>query len=389
MPSAEAEPIDESITLKEILSNLSSAITDTGTSKFNISRNHIWEGAKRALNRKSFNPQNKLSVKFTDDMGISEGAVDLGGPAREFFTLVTERLINSCLFWGEASSKLLSLNAKCLEENGYYLAGQIFAMSLVHGGPALKCLSHVCFDCIVKGTQNVNASLKDVCDYDLRMSLEKLLNASNVEDAQQIISNGSLELVFDLAGTFEVIKTISDVSNLVQKTVNWYVLGRAQPSYDSFKKGLHNLGVLDSILQYPHVMREAFCYKPEALRVNDFDTIFSVTRALEGSNRREVENLVLSHWQDFIQDCEEQSAVVSLGDILFFVSGCKHLPPRGLSCAMSFLHEPEEKSGLLSAFPKASTCSCTLYLPVVHKTYEDFKEVMTYAVQNSRGFGVA
>ena len=97
-PSVEVETVQANITLREILHNLSSVIKDTETSKFNISRNHIWEGAKRALNRKSFDPQNRISVKFTDDMGISEGAIDLGGPAREFFTLVTDRLLNSHMF---------------------------------------------------------------------------------------------------------------------------------------------------------------------------------------------------------------------------------------------------------------------------------------------------
>lgn len=243
LPSiAEAETSEANITLREILHNLSSVIIDSETCKFNISRNHIWEGAKRALNRKSFNPQNKLSVKFTDDMGISEGAVDLGGPAREFFTLVTERLVNSQLFVGGATSKFLSLNARCLEAREYYLAGQIFAMSLVHGGPALKCLSDLCYDCIVKGIQNVNALPTDVCDYDLRISLDKLLNASNITEAEQVISDAKLDLVFDMAGTFQVIKTTSDIVNLVQKTVNWYVLGRAQPAYDSFKEGLRTLG---------------------------------------------------------------------------------------------------------------------------------------------------
>jgi len=89
-PSVEAETVQANITLREIIHNLSSVIRDTETSTFNISGNHIWEGATRALNRKSFDPQNRISVKFTDDMGISEGAIDLGGPAREFFTLVTE-----------------------------------------------------------------------------------------------------------------------------------------------------------------------------------------------------------------------------------------------------------------------------------------------------------
>ena len=118
-------------------------------------------------------------------------------------------------------------------------------MSLVHGGPALKCLSDLSYNCIVKGIQNVNASHTDVCDYDLRISLDKLLNASNIKEAEQVISDAKLDLVFDLAGTFQVIKSTSDIVNIVQKTVNWYVLGRAQPAYDSFEEGLRTLGVLD------------------------------------------------------------------------------------------------------------------------------------------------
>ncbi len=104
----------QNITAKEILRNLCEVLMYDEISKFNISRNHIWEGTKRALDRKSFHPRNKISVKFTDDIGVSEGAVDLGGPAREFFTLVTEWLVNSQLFFGTETSKLLSLNAKCL-----------------------------------------------------------------------------------------------------------------------------------------------------------------------------------------------------------------------------------------------------------------------------------
>ena len=34
------------------------------------------------LIRKSYSPDNNVSVKFTDDSGTSEGAIDLGGPKR-------------------------------------------------------------------------------------------------------------------------------------------------------------------------------------------------------------------------------------------------------------------------------------------------------------------
>ena len=71
----------------------------------------------------------------------------------------------------------------------------------------MKCLSDVCYNGIVKGVQNVNASVNDVCDYDLRICLEKLLNSSNVQEAEDIINDAKLDLLFDMAGTFQVIKT--------------------------------------------------------------------------------------------------------------------------------------------------------------------------------------
>ena len=77
-----------SIPVKTILENLASALNDKDISKFNISRDHLWECANRGFNRKSFSPTYKMPVKFTDDIGNSEGAVDLGGPKRELLTLL-------------------------------------------------------------------------------------------------------------------------------------------------------------------------------------------------------------------------------------------------------------------------------------------------------------
>jgi len=76
-------------------------------------------------------------------------------------------------------------------------------------------------------------------------------------------------------------------------------------------------------------MREGFCFKPDTLAMTDFDDMFSVARACEGSNRGEVENLVLSHWQDLMQDCEEESAGITLLDILFFCIRMQKFTPPG------------------------------------------------------------
>ena len=173
-----------SLSLQEILEQLASKINSDKISKFNISRSNLWEGALRGLKRKSFSPDNKVSVKFTDDSGTSEGAVDLGGPKREFFTLVLEWIVNSQLFCGTEKSKFLSCNANYLANDFFFYAGQFIAMSIVHGGPGPRCFGLPLYDSLIKGVSQANVSADDVYDVDLRNSLEALKNAKTIQEAE-------------------------------------------------------------------------------------------------------------------------------------------------------------------------------------------------------------
>lgn len=123
--------------ITEILGELAQEINESCI--YNLS--FLWEGAKRTLSRKSFSPVNKVSVKFTNDTGVSGGAVDLDGPIREFVTLVLQYLNDSQLFCGRDNCKFSSFQSKCLGDEDYYSAGVITAMSIVHGGPGPKLYS--------------------------------------------------------------------------------------------------------------------------------------------------------------------------------------------------------------------------------------------------------
>jgi hypothetical protein len=52
-------------------------------------------------------------------------------------------------------------------------------------------------------------------------------------------------------------------------------------------------------------------------------SIFQVECAEESSNRRNAESLILSHWNDFLQDAEEDPTQISLSEILFLHLGAK------------------------------------------------------------------
>lgn len=96
-------------TVSDILQALKRQIDTEKASRFNINRNNLWDGAKRGFNRPSFSPCHRLSIKFMDDMGLAEGAVDEGGPCREFLQLLMMHLGTlSPLFTGPDGDKCLS-----------------------------------------------------------------------------------------------------------------------------------------------------------------------------------------------------------------------------------------------------------------------------------------
>lgn len=55
--------------------------------RFNINRSSVWDGAVGGFQRASYDPNLRMSVKFSDDMGKNEESVDLGRPRREFLRL--------------------------------------------------------------------------------------------------------------------------------------------------------------------------------------------------------------------------------------------------------------------------------------------------------------
>ena len=377
-----------SLSLQEILEQLASKINNDRISKFNISRSNLWEGALRGLKRKSFSPDSKVSVKFTDDSGTSEGAVDLGGPKREFFTLVIEWIVNSQLFCGTEKSKFLSCNANYLANDFFFYAGEFIAMSIVHGGPGPRCFGLPLYDSLIKGVSQASVSVNDVYDVDLRNSLQALKNAKTIQEAEQLVSDVNLEKVLELAGTHQILRKQEDVLNLVDKTAHWFVLDRVHAAYEQFKAGLSKLGVLGAMIENYDKLKEVFCYSEITLTAELFGCLFSVHQSEGGSNNRQVEGLVLSRWNDFLQDVEEKAVGITFSDILFFVSGVREVPPGGIELHVDFLHAPEQH-GSKSRFPKANACACELMLPVVHQTYDEFKKDVTFAFLNTRGYGYA
>lgn len=97
---------------QEVLLNLASQIDSNQSCRFNINRSSVLDGAMRGFTRQSYNPMHKMCIKFSDDLGTVEEAVDLGGPRREFLRLLMEELVRSPMFEGRDSKMTLALDSK-------------------------------------------------------------------------------------------------------------------------------------------------------------------------------------------------------------------------------------------------------------------------------------
>ena len=94
------------------------SIEDTGRNYINVRRGHVLDDGIHKINRSTFKPNLPISIKFADDAGNSEGAVDTGGSTRllsEFFRLGINKLFKKAsVFQGPAGNKVLVHNIQGL-----------------------------------------------------------------------------------------------------------------------------------------------------------------------------------------------------------------------------------------------------------------------------------
>ena len=108
---------EDTVTLTDCLTTLQSKIDDEKVNYVNVNRRRLLERAIACVERKKFEEAGRISVKFSDDIGQSEGAIDAGGPSREFFGLALEGVLKSSIFVGDDTEKFIT---KCDSGNLLY-----------------------------------------------------------------------------------------------------------------------------------------------------------------------------------------------------------------------------------------------------------------------------
>ncbi|XP_073727841.1 G2/M phase-specific E3 ubiquitin-protein ligase [Misgurnus anguillicaudatus] len=369
----------DGLTAADIVSNLSHKLNTTSCSRFNINRANVWDGALRGFRRCSFDPACSMLVKFTDDAGLMEEALDSGGPTREFLTLLMDAIKTRRVFEGKDNAKYLSYDSKAAEDNEYFHIGRMIAVSIVHGGPGPACLSPNFFLYLIGKVKTVDAPIEDIPDDEVKKALLEIKNATSLSELQGICEQHSSML--QTAGCYRFLRTLEDKMKVVNDYIQWYFIYRNHLSIQRFKEGLATLNVFNALEQHPSLFFSFMCYTESKLTADAVENLFHVQLSEPGSTSRQEEARVLSYWRDYLLYLEEKEAGPSLEDVLMFGTGLKKVPPAAIH------PKPELVFQKKSRFPVANVCSNTIKIPVL-PSYEEFQEAIDYGIQNSPGFGL-
>ncbi|KAL7375259.1 hypothetical protein ABVT39_014430 [Epinephelus coioides] len=290
------------VPVRDILQDLSTKINHQKKCKFNINRSTVLDGAIRGFKRGTYDPCHTISVRFSDDMGVPEEAVDLGGPRREFLRLLMEALPHSPMFEGEEGKMNLALDSTAMREDRYFIAGRAIAVSLVHGGPPAGFLSPTLFSCLVDGPELAKPVLKDVADNDLREKIKRVTECKSFEDL--LATTEPLEEYLANAGCLKPLRRLEDKNLLVDDILMFQVIHRVRGPFERFRDGLRTLGVLDKIQAHPESFYPLLCWSPTTLTADVVDSLFTIRLSPVGSNRRRAEEVVVPFWRDYLTDAE-------------------------------------------------------------------------------------
>ncbi|XP_025764058.1 uncharacterized protein LOC106097720 isoform X2 [Oreochromis niloticus] len=206
----------DGLTAADVISNLALKINKTSCSRFNINRANVWDGAYRGFRRSSYSPNSGMMVKFSDDVGLAEEAIDTGGPTREFLTLLMEAIRTRRIFEGKDYAKYLTFHSK---------------------GPC--CLSPNFFMYLVGKDKTFEAPIDDITDEEIKKALLEIKNATSLSELRVISEKHSSML--QTAGCYRFMRTLEDKKKVVADYIQWYFIYRNYLSIQSFR-GSNNTG---------------------------------------------------------------------------------------------------------------------------------------------------
>ncbi|XP_071821218.1 uncharacterized protein [Apostichopus japonicus] len=326
-----------------------------------------------------------------------EDAVDLGGPKREFFRLLTQQLASLSIFEGKPGKLYFSHDIDLLEMGKYKLAGQFIAWSVLHGGPGFPMLHPGLYNLMVGkvGKPEEQIEISDVTDIHVLCHLkmiEGISSESMIDPAVAAVSdwaaNSGYSKIYSLS--------IESKEDTIKALVKQHVFYRCKAEVEEFQEGMDSVGGFwQMIAEEPMPFKPLLTSTAKELTFTSLKKLFKVNWS-DDIVKEDQEGDTVFCWEQFLQKCQagecsmsaeedDESVVVGMHHILRFCTGADSIPPIGFEKQIDIsFYTPVEG---IKPYPTSSTCGLELHLPRGITDADKFARLMTEAILCSPGFG--
>jgi hypothetical protein len=208
----------------------------------------------------------------------------------------------------------MALSVAAIHKKKYLVAGQIMAMSLIQGGPALQFLAPTIAHYIAMGCKDLSPSLKELPDVRQQQLWQKLLDAPSIEEARIFLEDDDYDLRFELGyGKPTTSFTWQTLRELVNGVIMHQLVYSKKAALDQLLDGLNAHNIRDLSEDNVSLSMALFTYQEKETETISATTMRNLLKpkvSPEGSNGRAKEEEIILHWFRFLDDVESNAAFV-------------------------------------------------------------------------------
>ncbi|KAG1952379.1 G2/M phase-specific E3 ubiquitin-protein ligase-like [Pimephales promelas] len=375
--------------VSDILMSLEKKVDTSQSFNINVTREDLFErGLKQWARQKQASPKNLLRVSFIGENGIDQGAL-----RKEEFLTEMVCGIEARFFEGDGERGKTPKYSICdYQDNSFKTCGEIFATSLVQGGPPPNFLTKWCYHFLCHGEMDKDLGVLEVTDQDIKNLMTEVENA---EGGEKLIDLSDAIVACGYTGPINV-----DQKKAITDAIALHGLVRLIPILNQLREGLRLYGLDEVLAQHTQMCQQLFV--PGHLQEVNVDFLLlalSPDFSEEGSVRRQREMRIINFLQDFLQKLEDREADsqeegspegqshVAQSHFLQWVTGQAHVPlieskREAFKITVNFDHECDSRYGTHSlCYPIVNACAVAITFPTRHlATYQDFENNLTEAI---------
>lgn len=353
--------------------------------KLSVSRTTLFEDSFHQLMRlPAFELRRRLYIIFRGEEGL-----DYGGVAREWFFLLSHEVLNPmyCLFeYANKNNYSLQINPASYVNpdhlHYFKFVGRFIAMALYHGKFIYSGFTLPFY----KRMLNKKLTMKDIesVDPEYYNSLLWIRDNDIEECGLEMFFSVDWELLGEIKqhelkpGGAEIAVTEENKNEYLGLVCEWRMTRGIQEQTKAFLDGFNEVVPLEWLQYFDERELELMLCGMQEIDVDDWqrNTIF---RHYTKSSKQ-----IQWFWQ-FVRSMDHEKR----SRLLQFVCGTCRVPVGGFAELMGS-NGPQrfciEKVGKESWLPRSHTCFNRLDLPP-YKSYEQLVEKLTYAIEETEGFG--